>query len=214
MKILSIASKFPIFTTFVILSLILMYNIKKNTRLGRKKTEEFWERERRANSTRRMPLDTVEYIKIPIEDFPLETEKDDYIIADCIKQIMELKDEPIANFTGLTNTDLKLQYGAPNINHLSKCDNDFTILARNLNDWASRLHELGHDDDAIILLEFAIKNRSDISSGYYLAASIYMDQEKLNKIAWLKRTADTLNSAMASSIRRTLDERYPTISAY
>lgn len=214
MKILSIASAFPLFTCFVLLSLLLMYNIKKNTRKNKQKVEDFWARERLANSTRRKPLDTVEYIRIPIEDLPMELEAQDPIIADCIKQIIELKDEPIANFTGLTNTDLKLEYGAPNITHLSKCDSDFTILARTLQDWAKRLHELGHDDEAISILEFAIKNRSDVSASYYLAAMIYAANDNDRKIAWLKRTADTLSSAIKPSIIRTLNEKYPDIQAY
>lgn len=214
MNILAFTSKFPIFFTVVILTILLIHNIRKSDRLTQKKQADYFERESKANSTRRKSLETVDYIVIPYDSLPMNLETDDEIIADCIKQLNELKDQPIANFTGLTNTDLKLEYGAPNIGHLTRCDNDFTILVRILQDWAKRLHELGHDEEAIYILEFAIKNRSDVSASYYLAAKIYFSNKDEKKIAWLKRCAETLNSMMSTPILRTLNEKYPDISAY
>ncbi|MBQ0028343.1 MAG: hypothetical protein KBS96_07045 [Lachnospiraceae bacterium] len=214
MNILAFTSRFPLFFSFIILILILGHNMRKADRKNRKSKDEFMAREILANSTRRKPLDTVDYILIPYDSFPIEVEKDDEIISECIKDIGYLRDVPIANFTGLTNTDLKLEYGAPNITHLTKCDNDYTVLARTIQNWAERLHELGHDDDALTLLEFIIKTRTDVSSSYYLAAKIYSEKEDYAKIAWLKRTAETLNSMMAGPIQNKLNEKYPDISAY
>lgn len=214
MNILSFTSRFPIFFSFLILIVLLIYNMRKADRKIKKKQDEFFQREMEANATRRKPLDTVDYISIPVNDFPMELEKEDPVILECINDIKMLQDQPIANFTGLTNTDLKLEYGAPNISHLTRCDNDFTLLARTIQNWAKRLHELNHDDEAIAILEFIIKNRSDVSASYYLAAQIYYKREDYKKIAWLKRTAETLNSMMSSPIIRTLDEKYPDIKAY
>ena len=214
MNILAFTSRFPIFFSFIILTFLLSHNMRKADKRIKKNRDEFMAREAAANSTRRKSLETVDYISIPFDTFPIEVEKDDPTIAECIRDVGMLRDQPIANFTGLTNTDLKLEFGAPNIRHLTQCDNDFTILARTIQTWAKRLSELGHDDEALILLEFIIKNRSDVSSSYYLAAKIYNEREDYKKIAWLKRTADTLNSLMANPIKSTLDEKYPDISAY
>lgn len=214
MNILAFTSKFPIFFTVVILTILLIHNMRRADRINKKKRDEYYARERAANSTRRKSLETIDYIVIPYDTLPMELEKDDEVIHDCIKQINELKGEPIANFTGVSNTDLKLQYGVPNINHLTKCDNDFTILVRTLQEWANRLHELNHDDEALTILEFAIKSRSDISASFYLAARIYASREDTKKIAWLKRSAEALNSMMSSPILRTLEEKYPDVSAY
>ncbi len=209
MKILAIASAFPIFSCFVILSLLLMHNINRNTKKNKEINESFWEKERLANSTRRKSLDTVNYIVIPFNTLPMNTALDDIDISKYISIIEGLRDTPIANFTGISNTDLKLQYGAPNINHLSDCDEAFLTLARTLQDWAKRLHELGFDSEALTVLEFALDCRTDISSSYYLAASLYSKCGKTDKIEELKAIADTLNSAMKSSILRTLNEMYP-----
>lgn len=188
--------------------------MRKADRKIKKNRDDFIAREIAANSTRRKSLDTVDYIVIPINDFPTELETEDVIIADCIKDVKMLCDKPIANFTGLTNTDLKLEYGAPNITHLTRCDNDFTFLARTVQEWANRLHELGHDEEALVLLEFIIKAKSDVSASYYLAARIYSENGDNEKIAWLKRTAETLNSMMAGPIQNKLNEKYPEVSAY
>jgi len=217
MNISSLASgitKFPIFFTFVILSVIFMLNVRRSNRRIKKNREEFWSREIRANSVRRKPLDNVDFLSIPYDELPMDIESDDDVITECTKQLRELKDEPIANFTGITNTDLKLEYGAPNITTLSRADTNYTLLVRTLQSFAERLHELGHDPEAITVLEYAVRIRSDISNTYYLAAKLYDEAGDTKKIAWLKRNAETLNSIMVSPILRRLNEMYPNISAY
>ena len=217
MNITSLASgfsKFPIFFTFVMLSIIFMLNIRRSNRIIRKKKEAFWAKEIRANSVRRKPLDNVDFLSIPYDELPMDLEADDDVIKECIDQLNELKDEPIANFTGITNTDLKLEYGAPNITTLSRADSNFTILVRTLQNQAERLHELGHDSEALTILEYAVRIRSDISSTYYLAAELYNDSGNTKGIAWLKRNAEALNSIMVTPILRKLNEMYPNVEAY
>ncbi len=214
MNILLLTSKFPVLFIVIILIILMVRNMKRADKIIQKNRDAFTEREREANATRRKSLETVDYIVIPYEELPMDREKDDETIAECIKQVNDLKGQPIANFTGFTNTDLKLEYGAPNISHLSRCDNDFTILARTLQEWANRLHELGHDDEALVILEYAIKWRSDISSTYYLAAKIYAAKDDNKKIAWLKRQAEGVSGIMGGPILRNLNEKYPDIEAY
>ncbi len=214
MNILSLTSRFPIFFTFVLLSIIFMLNIRRSTRRMKKNREDFWAKEIRANSVRRKPLDNVDFITVPYDELPMDTVTDDDIIKECTDQLYALKGEPIANFTGITNTDLKLEYGAPNITTLSKADTNFTLLVRTLNSFAGRLHELGHDPEALTILEYAIKIHSDVSSSYYLAARLYFEAGDTKKIGWLKRNAEALNTIMVTPILRKLNEMYPDIPAY
>ena len=207
-------SKFPIFFTFVILSVIFMLNVRRSNKRIRKNREDFWAKEIRANSVRRKPLDNVDFLSIPYDELPMDTAPDDDIVKECVKQLEELKDEPIANFTGITNTDLKLEYGAPNITTLSRADTNYTLLVRTLQSFAERLHELGHDPEALSLLEYAVKIRSDISGTYYLAAELYDAADNTKGIAWLKRNAEALNSIMVTPILRKLNEMYPDVEAY
>ncbi len=209
MNILAFTSKFPIFFVVIILTILLLHNMRRADKIRKKTYDDFLERESKANSTRKKALDSVDYIVIPYEELPFTLEADDEVISRCLLRMEEFRTEPTANFTGVSNTDLKLMYGAPNISHLTRCDNNFIILARTLQEWAARLYELGHPKEALTILEFAIKIHSDISAGFYLAARIYAENGDYKKITWLKRQAEALNSLMSAPIIKTLNEKYP-----
>ena len=203
--------KFPFLASFIVLIITITLASKRAEKKRRKRNEEFWERERRANSVRKKSLEDLEYISIPFDSFPMDIASDDELIASCHKDLKGLRDEKIVNFTGLSNTDLKLEYGTANITVLSQYDQNYTLFVRTLQSWAKRLHELGYHDEALTVLEYAIATRTDISATYYLAASIYQEKGQTDKIKHLLFVADTLQSAMKNSIVRTLKESYPDI---
>ena len=109
--------KFPFFASFIVFCLWLTYEIHKSRRKEEQSAEAFWAREAEANRTRRRPLDDLSYITIPFDTLPMDTMKDDPEIADCHDTLHSLSEGPIVNLTGISNTDLKLMYGAPNISH-------------------------------------------------------------------------------------------------
>ena len=84
----------------------------------------------------------------------MELLQDNPRIEDYRQIILSLKDQPIVNFTGLTNTELKLQYGAPNITLLTTYDQNYTLLVRTLQQWAQALYDGGFSKEACQLLEF------------------------------------------------------------
>ena len=212
MKILSLASRLPFTIILFFLMAFFFVNIKKTDAKKRKAREDFLERERRANGTRRQSLDSVDFIVIPYDELPMDTACDDELIKSCIHDIELMKNDKIANFTGITNTDLKLEYGAPNITQLAAFDANFTALCRTLQDWGERLFELEEYEASLKVVEFAVRIRSDVSATYYLCAELYEHFDCREKISRLKRTAQTLNSAMQPIICRKLDELYPDIS--
>ena len=203
--------KFPFLASFIILIITITLASKQAEKKQRRRDKEFWEREHRANFVRKKSLDDLEYISIPFDSFPMNIATDDEIILSCHKDLENLRDEKIVNFTGLSNTDLKLEYGTANITVLSQYDQNYTLFVRALQSWAKRLHELGYHEDALTVLEYAIATRTDISASYYLAASIYHKKGQTDKIKHLLFVAETLQSAMKNSIVRTLKESYPDI---
>lgn len=168
--------------------------------------QEFWQRERAANSTRRKPLDDLNYIKLPMEIFPMELLQDNPRIEDYRQIILSLKDQPIVNFTGLTNTELKLQYGAPNITLLTTYDQNYTLLVRTLQQWAQALYDDGFSKEACQLLEFAISTGTDVSATYRLLCRIYQENGTPEKISALYPVAESLISANQKPIVRILSE--------
>jgi len=203
--------KFPILASFLVFIIIVAIFNKKTTNIHKKRSEEYWQRERQSNFVRKKTLENLEYISIPFSSFPTDTATDDEIIASCLRDLESLRDEKIVNFTGYSNTDLKMEYGTANITVLSQYDQNYTLFVRALQSWGSRLYELGYKEEALTVLEYAIATRTDISGTYYLAASIYQEKNQPEKIKHLLFVADTLQSAMKGPIVRTLKESYPDI---
>jgi len=206
--------KMPFFASFIIFCLFLRIYLKRSSKKADSHSESFWEREAKANSTRRKSLDNLDYITIPSEflswnDSNFAKLNDNFRFQDALQTIKQLSTRKIVNLTGLTNTDLKLQYGAPNITLLMDYDQNYTLLARTMQTLGEELFKAGHIAESKAILEFAISTRTDVSQSYFLLADIYERDGEPDKIEGLIRTAETINSALKKSIVRTLQESGP-----
>ena len=144
------------FASVATLSIAIAVNIRKNKKDQAAIEQDFWAREREANSTRRKSLDDLDYIRLPMETFPMTLLEDVPKVEDYKQIILTLKDLPIVNFTGISNTELKLRYGAPNIDLLTQYDQNYTLLVRTLQQWAQLLYDAGYLTEACQMLEFAV----------------------------------------------------------
>ena len=211
--------KFPIFASFIVFCLWLKYVLRKSSKQADSQKESFWEREAKANNTRRKSLEHLDYITIPTEIFSLEELSanqetlaplmENYRVKESVELIRELSTRKIVNFTGLSNTDLKLEYGAPNIKLLMEYDQNYTLLARTLQTLAEELFKAGLIPEARAILEFAISTKTDVSQSYFLLADIYERDGEPEKINGLIQNAETLNTMMKNPIVRTLQESGP-----
>ncbi|MCR4788897.1 MAG: hypothetical protein K5888_09930 [Lachnospiraceae bacterium] len=197
--------KYPIFASVVMFSLWLMFAIRRRRDKEEAEYQAFWDEEAKANSTRKQPLDDLNYITIPFESLPMDILKDDTEVASCHEMLQTLSEAPIVNFTGLTNTELKLRYGAPNIDILSNYDQAYTLLVRTLDKWAHILHENGYVSEARNILEFSIGTGCDVSSTFDLISKIYIEAGEKEKIRELIPKAEALNSLMKKPILNKLN---------
>lgn len=199
--------KFPIFATIAVFSAFIWYYMKSTNKKVHFDTESFWERELRANNTRKQPIDSLPYITIPLETLPFIENTDNETLKNCQDQILFLSEQKIINLTGISNTDLKLQYGVANLTALSDYDQNCTILLRTLHNWGKELNSLGFKEDATRVLEFAIDCKTDIRGSYLLLADLYIEKQEYDKIELLIQTAESLNSLMKDSILNQLKEK-------
>ncbi len=194
-------------------SIIVVFLIASSTRrqkkLQAKEEENFWARERRANSTRRKSLDGLPYIAIPLETFPTHILQQDSVVSECIEILENLTSQKIVNLTGYSNTDLKLEYGTANINLLSEYDQNYTLLVRTLQKWADVLLGTGYMEEACVLMEFAVFTGTDISRTYYELAAYYASQNQEDKIRQLKDSVSALRSSNRDLILTHLNKQYP-----
>lgn len=197
---------FIIFASVLILSLVIALALSRAKKQTAATQQEYWAREREANNTRRKSLDDLNYIKIHLEEFPMDLLSDVSKVDDYKQIIRALSESPIVNFTGINNTELKLRYGAPNIDLLTTYDQNYTLLVRTLQQWAQALYDAGYIQEACQLLEFAVSTGSDVSGTYRLLCEIYKKQNTPEKIGSLYPIAETLNSVMQKTIVRILQE--------
>jgi len=193
--------KIPVLLTCIVaFSSLMIFQIHRDKERSAQIETDFWEREREANSTRRKSLDNLDYITIPTETLPLNLHLEDDTIKQYADTIVELSKSPIVNLTGISNTDLKLKYGAPNIDLLSVYDQRYTTLASTLQKWALALNEYGETAAVKTILEYAISTRTDVSGTYRLLASIYSEEDNVDGLRMLISVAESLNSPMKKSI--------------
>lgn len=191
----------------LIIILIFWFNVAR-IRISKKaarKKEGFWEKEQEANRTRKQSLDTLDYIYLPLKELPF-METDDDTLNEIQDEIRRISEKKIVNLTGFSNTDLKLKYGAPNLDTLTQYDENFTTLARLLYRWGTRLHELCFDKEAVFILELGISYATDIRAHYVLLANLYIREGRKSDIQNLISRAAELNSLNKNPIIRSLQE--------
>lgn len=197
---------FPFFTIFILFLVWFTYNRHRTERLERAREEEFWERESKANTTRRKDISSLPYIILPMDSLPFGIRPQDEQLHQCEEQIRALSQVKLLNLTGRSNTELKSQYGAANLTFLTECDQNFTELVRVMHQWAVRLHELALPTEAEYVLSCSIRWGSDIRGSYLLLARIYQEKGDSQGIEQLKEYANQLNSLMKGPILTALSE--------
>lgn len=200
--------KLTILASVIIAGSVLGALTKKHTKQTKDAEKDFWDKELASNNVRKKSLDDLNYVTIPMDILPLNVMTENDRIQEYISTIQTLSTRKIVNFTGITNTDLKLTYGTANITVLSEYDENFTALVTTLQKWAKLLYDGGYTEEAHTLLEYAVSIGSDVSATYYLLADMYRSQNDTDKILELIDTASDLSSKNGKIIARTLRESY------
>ena len=205
--------KFPFLASFILLCIFMNINMRRISRKTEEREQDFWTRESESNNVRKKSLENLDYIHIPFDLLPFGTAGDDQILQHAEEELTALKDEKIVNLTGITNTDLKLEYGTANITPLTQYDQNYTALVCALQKWGQELYDVGRYEDAASVLEFSAKTRSDITGTYRLLVDLYKTKLGLNedeikrKIDGLIPIAKNLNSLSRNSILKLLQPR-------
>lgn len=195
----------PFILILAILCFLLMHALRRSRRIAEQRSARFWAKEASANETRRQDVSQLDYIYIPIELLPFGVDTSDHS-RQLEETLRRLDSKQILNLNAYTNTDLKLQYGAANLEFLSACDDRFTQLIRTLYQWSCILLEHGYTQEAIQVAEYSLEIGSDISGCYYMLADYYrliQDDAALDR---LRTNAKALTGLQADSIREYLNK--------
>lgn len=168
----------------LVVIIVLGYYRSKVTQSQDNAEKAFWEKELAAGNTRRQDLEKLDYITIPLEQFPLG------LNTDAEKELVALSKERIKNFQGLSTTELKLQYGTANLDELSSYESNFIRLQQVVLEYAKELCTADRRADAIHILEFMLQNGGDISGLYLELATLYQQEGCEEKVQHLFTTID------------------------
>lgn len=197
---------FPILPFFLIFLIWLAFRLKKLDAKQEQQEADFWSKERQANITPAKDISNLRYITIPMEKFPLNFSNDEKVI-EIEKELQELSTHKLLNLIGVTNTDLKLRYGVPNFETMSKIGDDFDRVCVLLNGYAHALMEAERVDDVITVLEFAVGVGTDISESYTLLADCYEQKQMYEKLDLLKTQVEKSNMILKHSIISKIDAK-------
>lgn len=180
----------PIFLLFVILfAMWIRYETKKNSQIESDNKTSFLARERQANFTRKADITSLDYVSVPLASLPFSDSYDELqssyklpsdidigikceILA-CEKNIIALSRKKILNLNGLSNTDIKMQYGVANLQILIQYDENFSKLSRTLAKWGKLLFDAEELTASEKVLSYAVSCKSDIEDVFITLAKIY-----------------------------------------
>lgn len=188
------------FCCFIVFTFWLRYKLKHAAGSSAVSSEEFWNRERESNFIPKKDISDLDYIQVPLQEFPFRDDTSDEALIDWQNKVRAASEKKMLNLTGFSNTDLKFAYGSANYPLLADYDQNFTVFIRNLFGWAKYLSETGDITAARQLLEFGVTCRSDISGNYTLLADIYLKEDDLDSFRRLQEQASHIPGARKEAI--------------
>ncbi len=205
----------PLFTTIVLVAGFIFVFMKFTSSRPDDAIKSFRERERRADNTLKKPLDDLDFITIPVSDIPAPEPAVNEKCAALVGQLKALSEKKIVNLTGISNTDLKLTYGAPNLPILTEYDQNFTAACKALYDLGCEYRSAGCEDDAIAAFNIAVNIGTDISGNYTQLAEIYAERGLYVEIQRLINCAADIRSLTKNStinkLQNILDEHTSSV---
>jgi len=176
---LNFLSKFAVIT-FIISGAYFYYRLAKSGNVHNKSFKEYYDREKMASETIKKDLPELNYIKANANAFnvmsPSEASTPEQTRAySKQKQILEIIDLPKIILKEETTTEIKVKYGANNLDKLTQYEQNYYTFIHQLHNFAEMLVKADKKEAAIKVLEESIILKSEFSKSYTLLASLYKE---------------------------------------
>lgn len=147
------------------------------------------------------------YVKADTSELPIkEYSKDSRLKRKQDSAVRKAKLTMVRFPIKMTNTDIKLTYGANNFDKAVLYEEHFNGYVRALYDWARELKKAGEDDDALKVAYKAAQMNSDSGKVYSFLAELYYEKNMLDELKVLYETAEKIDfyskEAVMKSIRQ------------
>lgn len=199
---------FPIgLPIFIILGSLMAFGRNRQKTSQTKTIEDFFERERLANATRKQDISHLDYMVLDLSALPMGKNSDP-ALQKLEDTLQELSEKNILNLTGISNTDLKMMYGPANLDTLWECDDNYHTLSQTLLAYAKRQQELGYLGESIAILEYACALKIDLSQIYILLNELYQETGTPEKTAQIHAALDTMDEKFRSYVLNHLESSH------
>ena len=199
--------KLLLLPSITLLIVVLNHNLRKN-KVGTESARTLLEREDAANATRRKDISGLPYIQVPLDTLPLDItlndEKKQSKFLDYRQKILELSEKQMLNLIGISNTELKEQYGPANLEQLTICDQNYSLYIRTLHLLAENIYD-EYPDLAVKIEEYCLSIGTDISGTYDLLGRHYLSTHNQEKFMKLYDYVPVPDSIAGKTIIRKLD---------
>ncbi len=153
---------FPGIATLLGVIVILGVRYRYLSKKQKDKEESYYELEKRADAAPTADLSKLDYIKVPVQDFPFGF-SDDPEVCLIEEELLALSKKPLLNLSRRSNTSLKLEFGARNLKKMQVIADDYDRLVVLLCDYAKILMENEMIEEACRVLSFGEDIGSDVS---------------------------------------------------
>jgi hypothetical protein len=200
-----------IFILFLIFIFIFRHNLNKTDKETVRLNKLFWNKEEKSLFARKQKINDDIFI---LSTLPTNIRRSkveykslgDSSIYKLQERCFYLSKEPMANLSNLSNSEVRLKYGASNLDNIDIYESNYTLYIKSLYEFGKKLYDLGLTETSIIVLEEAINAKTDISGNYILLAKIYHTSNNTSKLNDLYNKATKLNSLTKNKVIREIDQ--------
>jgi len=208
---------FPtIFALFVIVALLFNYRLNKITRIERKAKVAYWETERDSLSVRRKDFAQEDYLRPDMTalTFPnLDVKDYDLVLYESLKsKILALSSKDMMNFSHLTNTEIRLQFGTANQTTIADNEANYNSYLKALADYGKFMNEQGELPEAIAALEECIRMKSEYSRHYLYLAQLFSTTKNEEAFHQLCEKASYIDATKQTNLRQKLLDYWSTLN--
>lgn len=188
---------------------VLNHNIKRNRVNNKETVRDYLKREEEANSVRKKDISNLPYIKVPLDNLPIDItlndEKKQSQIEKYRKQIDYLADKTMLNLIGISNTELKEQYGVANLDKLITYDQNYSRMFSNLQWYAAEIYD-EYPAEAAKIMKYMVDTGTDIIGTYELLGNYYANVNDAESFNALFDKIPDKSSVSGKTIVRKLDD--------
>ncbi len=193
------------FVCFCIFCAWLFYEQRKSQRQQKKASDDFWAREALANSTRKKDISDLPLIRVEEKEIPFIETQEESIIT-YIGQLRQIIQEPMADLSDYSNTDLKLAYGVANFKTLSEYDENFNTFLVTLTNLARSYERNGYHEQARDTYLTALRHGSRRAGDYEELAKIWLELGRRDEVKALIRRLEESSHPRRAGIISTLNQ--------